>query len=206
MARGKRRRIGSATRQAVRRLMDPDAGPKLEIVVDGYNFLRAYEEGGLSRGPRALEKAREAMISWIAHRTPRPENVTIVFDAPERGLPNLSADRLHSTGIRLVFAVGPDSADDRIAELCRSHSAPKQLLVISNDHEVRDTAHARSATALRCELFEAILRRRSNRSPDDSRPIEPPQKHHGPGQQDADHWLEFFQNIDGFPEQRDSFY
>ncbi len=106
-----------------------------DLVVDGYNVLLRWRRGGLKRGPGNIERAREALIQWIARRVSEPARVTLVFDAGQGSRSGLVDYRL--AGIRVVFAEGMASADDWIARECDSRRGDKSLRVISNDRAVQ---------------------------------------------------------------------
>ena len=56
-------------------------------------------------------------------------------------------------GIRVLFAVGYESADEMIEELVAAHSHPKDLLVVSSDHRIQNAATRRKAKAIDSDVW-----------------------------------------------------
>jgi predicted RNA-binding protein with PIN domain len=106
-----------------------------DLVVDGYNVLLRWRRGGLKRGPGNIERARDALVQWVARRVSEPARVTLVFDAGQGSRSGLVDSRL--AGVRVVFAEGMSSADDWIARECDSRRGDKSLRVVSNDRAVQ---------------------------------------------------------------------
>lgn len=117
----------------------------MRILIDGYNLL--HVSGILRRGlgPGSLERARNALLNRLVALLSPEERVetVIVFDAKEgpRDLPT----ELDHQGILVRFARDFEEADDLLEYLIRTHSAPRQLLVVSSDHRVQKAAKRRRA-------------------------------------------------------------
>src|ERR1700731_2755179 len=102
-------------------------------VVDGYNLLHAIGILGDRVGPGGLEKARARLLGLLAAAFgPESAAVTVVFDAA-KALPGWEPEQNHR-GLRVIFAVGKQEADDVIERMIRQASAPKSLHVVSDDH------------------------------------------------------------------------
>lgn len=116
-------------------------------LIDGYNVLHV---NGLLRsnvvGPGELENARNQLLNLLARQLdqPRRSRTTIVFDSQYPQLPQ----RWTSHDMLVEFAAEFQNADELIAILIRRHSAPKQLLVVSSDHEIQKVAKARGALTM----------------------------------------------------------
>src|SRR5579875_1104072 len=133
----------------------------MRTLIDGYNVMFAAGLMGQRFGPDGLRKARTRFLNDLARAFGPVEShlTTVVFDvhkAPE-GRP---AESRHK-GITLIFAVGNPTADERIDELIRSHSAPKRLTVVSSDNQVRASAKRRGARSITADDFLDGLRRPS---------------------------------------------
>lgn len=117
----------------------------MRILIDGYNLL--HVSGILRRGlgPGSLERARTALLNRLAALLPPEERgeTVIVFDAKE-GPRDLPTEFVHQ-GMSVRFARDFEEADDLLEYLIRTHSAPRQLLVVSSDHRVQKAAKRRKA-------------------------------------------------------------
>lgn len=81
-----------------------------------------------------LEAGRQALLDKIEKRGLRgsPRNtVTIVFDGQMGG-----DDSRHSSGIRIVFT-SDESADDWIKRTVEESENPKNMVVVTDDREIR---------------------------------------------------------------------
>lgn len=164
----------------------------MEWVIDGYNFLMARTGTRLRQGPGNLERARNALLAWLARHAPEPERLTIVFDAPADAPPRLGDGKTLVADMRVIYSIGYPDADGCIAELIRVHSAPKQLTVVSDDRAVQRSARRRGAHVQPCASFERMLLARPKRPPPPSEPIE---KSTGASGVERDHWLRAFEGI-----------
>ncbi len=123
------------------------------IVIDGYNLIFQCGLQGKRRDSLALEKARQRAISsiskWLGEDR---ERTAIVFDAsrlPIKEDHNVS----QIDGLTIIYAVDFDDADSMIEEIIRSHSSPKQLLVVSSDHRLQKAALRRSAKPVDSDIW-----------------------------------------------------
>ena len=148
-----------------------------EYLIDGYNLLWSASPISWKDGPGNLERARNALLSWIARRAQDPSQITIVFDAgPEA--PRHGPIHARAFGIHVLFAKDHPDADELIGELCRRCSAPSRMVVVSDDHEVRRFAKRRRAQTMHCQEYVAqlesrrILRTVEPEKPDRANPTE----------------------------------
>ncbi|MDY0165427.1 MAG: NYN domain-containing protein [Thermoguttaceae bacterium] len=127
------------------------------VLIDGYNLLHATGIVARGIGPGTLERARLALLGFLAgSMTPEQlQRATIVFDAAGRqpGLPREANHR----GMKVLFAAGYADADALIERLIRRHSAPRQLTVVSSDHQVQRAARRRKAKAVDSGAWYAEL-------------------------------------------------
>ena len=136
----------------------------MATLIDGYNLLHATGILGRNVGPRTLERARNALIGFLAASLPESEraDTTVVFDA-KNGPPGLPRE-LHLRGIRVLYAVGYPDADGLLKELICADSAPRRLVVVSSDHQVQRAATRRRAKTIDSERWYAdVCRQRRKR-------------------------------------------
>ena len=136
----------------------------MSLLIDGYNLLSAV--GIISRGvgPGSLERARLALLNFLAESLDPAEipRTTVVFDAadPPPGLPRTVSHR----GLTVRFASQYDDADALIEELIRLDSAPRRLTVVSSDHRLQRAARRRKARFVDSDVwYGKIIRRREQR-------------------------------------------
>ena len=162
---------------------------RVEYIIDGYNLLLALPGTRSLRGPGNLEKARRSMLGWIAHRVIDPGLVTVVFDSAPATLLRALSTRTEEFGLIVLFSTDYPDADAMIADLCRQHTFPKQLVVVSDDREVQRSARRRRAKPLGCEAFERLLLRGVR---DARRTREPTEKQGSPSESETRYWMEIF--------------
>ncbi len=142
----------------------------LTYLIDGYNLLHFMGTLSGPTGPTGLEKARLGLLGMLKHAFAEgSEECLVVFDAQNAppGVPNQTFEY----PITVRFATGHDEADDLIEELVRKHSVPKKLVVVSDDHRLRQAATRRHASAMSCEQFLELV---------ESRRHPPPPRHASP--------------------------
>ena len=104
------------------------------ILIDGYNVIGA--DPNLSRLlGQSLEAARTALLQTIAGSPRfRGDAVTVVFDGAQTS--TLSASRLGH--VSAVYSPAGTSADDVIKERAASAPTPEQVVVVTDDADIRD--------------------------------------------------------------------
>jgi len=159
------------------------------LLIDGYNVMHAL--GYLSQRTPAnqLESARRRFLDFLAERVAgRNVNCAVVFDAANAPAHVLA--EIEYKGLT-VYSAKRQEADDLIEDLIRRHSAPKQLLVVSNDRRLRRAAERRGSMALgSTELLDWL-----------DRPAAPEQseEQEDRGAGAADDWLREFGHLDKDP-------
>jgi len=124
----------------------------MPIVVDGYNLAWALGETGRLLQKGDLAAARDRLLLLLSQRLgDRRHQTTVVFDArqPPPDLPLATS----AHGIRVRFAVQQASADELIIQIIADSSAPRHLLVVSSDREIRSAARHHGATAIGVGAF-----------------------------------------------------
>lgn len=158
-------------------------------LIDGYNLIHAM--GGLKGtvGPTGLKKARLGLLGLL-HGTYGEESssVTVVFDAGDA--PAEAAKEQDYQGIHVIYARGPGKADGLIENLVKHASAPKNLTVVSDDHDIQQAARRRHCIVQGCEEYLAWLdrHRRERKAP----PFETNAKPLSVSQQEKEDWLRQF--------------
>ena len=115
----------------------------------------------------------------------------VVFDGPrpERALPEPAGGK---NWPEVVFSA-PRSADEIIMERIAGDSAPRRLIVVSSDREIRRAARRRRCKIRISQDFAADVLRASARSARPAAtPAEPPEKHEGLSPEQSKAWLEEF--------------
>ena len=133
-------------------------------LIDGYNLMNVASVPVPIRGRANLEKARLALLNFLAESL-APEEVpqtVVVFDAhdPPPGLPR----EMRHKGLIVRFAAREEDADTLIEELIREDTSPRRLTVVSSDHRIQRAAKRRRARAVDSDAwFAEVLRARKQR-------------------------------------------
>jgi len=163
----------------------------MATLIDGYNLLYAVGILGRHVGPGTLERARQALLGFLAASLSESEraDTTVVFDAKSHppGVPR----ELNYRGIRVLFAVGHADADDLLQQLIRADSSPRRLVVVSSDHQLHRAARRRRATAIDSDCWYDELRRHRRARQQPGLPAEE-RPAPEPGAEDAAYWLDVF--------------
>lgn len=148
----------------------------MPLLIDGYNLLNAAGIVGQGRGPATLERARLALLNFLAESV-EPDELpltTVVFDAKDAppGLPRVVGYR----GLTVRFASRWPDADSLIEELIRRDASPRRLLVVSSDHRLHRAARRRRARAIDADVWYAqvVADRRRRAEQAQTQPARPP--------------------------------
>lgn len=153
----------------------------MPVIIDGYNLLHAArgydEDGDLGRGQLCQLLGRWGRAAQ--------QEVLVVFDgsAPPEPL----GRQLHGVGIEVIYSGPGRSADDLVVERIDASSAPRRLVVVSSDRQVRRGARRRRCPQVHsADFFEQVLRVLASGRRSESEPAE---KRTGPAPEDVDEWL-----------------
>jgi predicted RNA-binding protein with PIN domain len=114
---------------------------KRQVIVDGYNLIKR-DPLLLSLEQRSLETARQALIARLmSSYNLRTCDITVVFDGSAVAPPAASTDRWGR--IKVVYSRPPQTADDVIRGLVAAAKDPSQVVVLSDDRELRDSVQTR---------------------------------------------------------------
>jgi predicted RNA-binding protein with PIN domain len=165
-------------------------------LIDGYNLLHAMGVLGRRAGPDGLEKARLRLLGFVrAAHADGSAAVTVVFDAAHG--PAGAPHEQEYQGIHVVFANGPEQADDLIERLIQRASAPKNLAVVSDDRRIQQAARRRRCPVLGCmEYLDDLHRRRLRGRASTDRPTKP----EGVSREETQHWLNEFGDLEHDPD------
>lgn len=155
----------------------------MPIIVDGYNLLRSVQKD--EEYYDMDEAVMCAIISEYLKRTRMHGHVVFDGTGPRDktalgGLENME-----------VYFSGPDlDADTIIIERIEANTAPKNLIIVSSDREIRTAATRRKATSIPSDVFWLTVVKQLDRK----LPIrEPREKQHGISDFETDQWLDFFE-------------
>jgi predicted RNA-binding protein with PIN domain len=162
------------------------------LIIDGYNLLNVVGIVGRGIGPGSLERARLALLNFLA-KSLDPKDIPktiVVFDSREApwGLPRAVLHR----GLSVQYASKYPDADCLIEELIMRESAPRQLTVVSSDHRLQRAARRRRARAVDSDVWYAEVlrsRRERNEPSPEQIPVRPPVPLLP---EDVEYWLDQF--------------
>ena len=127
----------------------------LSYVLDGYNIVKQIPALAL----KGLKNGRESLVSIIEIYHPqgsRQNKVTIVFD----GKPGIVYGEIAppSATVRVVFTED-ESADDKIRRMITISNRKKQIVVVTDDKELRFSVRALGAGVLGVKEFLSKIKR-----------------------------------------------
>ncbi len=155
----------------------------MALLIDGNNLLYA-----LADVDRQLSRA--VMCEMIhLYCQARQDVARVVFDGPEP-LPDVAAQIAAHSDVAVTYAA-PRSADEILVEQIAADSAPKRLVVVSTDRQIRKAARRRKCQALRSERFAARIQKTRNQPPPPP-PVEPEEKRKGLAPEQTQRWLREF--------------
>jgi hypothetical protein len=132
------------------------------LLIDGYNLLYATDIIGQGSNAGTLQASRQALLDFLVDtlREDLLERTIIVFDAkdPPPGLPR----QVKQGELQIHYATGFPNADQLLKEYIEIHTAPRQLLVVSSDHEVQRAARRRRATSVDSDVWYRKVRSQQN--------------------------------------------
>jgi len=150
----------------------------MPFLIDGNNLLHALAARGGPIGQVALCRRLEALA---AAEGP----VWLVFDGPPPAGP--PAGEFDALAVRAAWS-GRREADEILLRHIAASTAPRRLVVVSTDRQIRRAARRRRCKVVRSEDFARQL---LQPAPPPG-PAEPDEKRHGPDPDQADAWLREF--------------
>ena len=121
----------------------------LHFIIDGYNLIKQTPVLNKIN----LKDSREALVRFLKVYRPQGNNpVTIVFDGKEG---SFYSPQPADACARVIFSQN-QSADDKIKWLVENSNNPKNIVVVTNDREIRDFSRQFQA---QIKTVEEFLRR-----------------------------------------------
>ena len=150
----------------------------MTFLIDGYNLLHAVGWANRRFAPGKLEAARRKLLDWLADSVAVKAGtvrVRVVFDAQKGSAP--SAGQSHR-GVLVQFAFRR-TADDEIEDLLDAERKPTELVVVSNDTRLQESARRSGAKSWSSQVFLDWLIEAERADPS-SPHAPPPEKPDGP--------------------------
>ncbi len=158
----------------------------MPLIVDGYNLLRFVQSEGHFENLAEVGLCRILSDYLVSVR----ERGHIIFDGTGP-LDKHDFEQLGGlTNLEVYFSGADYEADEIIMEKIEDSSAPKSLIIVSTDREIRAAAEARKATSARADVFWHILIGRLEAQ--QKAVHEPKEKRRGITEGDTDQWLDLF--------------
>jgi predicted RNA-binding protein with PIN domain len=131
----------------------------MEYLIDGYNFLHVTNVFTRDAGPGSVDRLHAALLDFLAQAMDpeQCQRTTVVFDA--KGRRAVSRRTSQHAGMTIHYAARTEDADTLIAELVGDHHSPRNLTVVSSDHQVQRAAKRRRAKTVDSEVWYGELRR-----------------------------------------------
>ena len=153
-------------------------------IVDGYNLLRVVQK----QDERLAELAEVGLCRMLqAYLFKVRDHGHVVFDGV--GPPDKS-DLGEFDNLEVYFS-GPNvEADEMIEEKIIDNTAPKSLVVVSSDRQIRAAAKRRKAISVRSDAFWLHI---VDSMEYHAAPMpEPPEKRKGVSEGETEQWLDYF--------------
>ncbi len=159
---------------------------RLFLLIDGYNLMHAAGFARRTYGPGDLHRCRHRFLLQLAAllQPAARRDCLVIFDAFNS--PDEGPRQMDASGLRVEFAEPGSDADAAIEAIVKTHSAPRQVMVVSSDHRLHKAARRRRSRCVDSEVFwrqldpdgaatfEANVTQESGRlsAPDHSQPID----------------------------------
>ena len=167
------------------------------FLIDGYNVLHA---AGLARptyGPGDLERARHRLLRLLTnYLSPREvDRATVLFDAFDA--PAGLSRHASFEGLQILFAEKGSDADSLIEDLIQSHSAPRQIIVVSSDHRLQKAARKRRSKSIDSVTFLDEILHRTPRRDEEEYTRDPNPKYEGQlSAGELAEWMKLFSGVE----------
>lgn len=159
----------------------------MSILIDCYNLLHAPM-------PPRLAGMAEGQLCMLLASSQWRRRMVVVCDGMPKPLGLIESP---TDAVELVYSGVGRTADSVIMQMVVDDSAPKRLIVVSNDREIQKAARRRRARVWSCETFIHELLKGMNRGGKAADTPPAPAKQQGPlGDEEVDRWLERF-GVDG---------
>ena len=163
----------------------------MPLLIDGNNLAHAM-------GTELAPIGRDALCEMLSRLAARGEQICVVFDG--RVPPDPQVAQLEQYDVEVVFS-GRKKADQLVVERIAANTAPRRLVVVSSDREIRRAARRRRCRGMTSDQFADVLFRAA-RNDRTRPPSEPPEKRRGLTPEQTKAWLREFKLDD--PDERNS--
>lgn len=129
---------------------------RLYLVIDGYNLMHAAGLGRSEYGPGELERNRNQLLNQTAAALDQQiaADALVVFDAHMAVARNSDDDQPpRRSPLAVRFSSEGRDADAEIELILKTHSSPRQVLIVSSDHRLHKAAARRKANCMDSEDF-----------------------------------------------------
>ncbi len=134
----------------------------LHYVLDGYNIIKQIPSLKLNK----LKTARDSLISFIEKYHPQgslKNKITIVFDGNKDVL-----SYGHNYPFDVVFSID-ESADDKIRKIVQQSKNPKNIVVVTDDRELKFLVRSLQARTINVQEFLGKAKKDTNKIQDEKR-------------------------------------
>ena len=125
----------------------------MHVFIDGYNAIFSSHEPDID-----LKEARELFLKQLKTIKSLSKNTTVVFDAK-----NLHFSKIESDSLVVVYTEKNQSADTYILEQIELTKQKGQILVVSNDRELKQKAQTLGAKTQSFSKFYKSLRNKTSK-------------------------------------------
>ena len=122
----------------------------MSILIDGHNLIGQSPDLTLADPDDEARLVQRLKVYRSIVRKP----ITVIFDS---GASYVPPHKLSGGGVEVVFADLRSSADKLIISRIEHCTAPRELLVVSSDHEIQVTARVRGTRVMSAQDFAAEM-------------------------------------------------
>lgn len=118
----------------------------LNYLLDGYNIIHHLP----APAPEKFEDDKERLVRLIETHRPHGSSrntITVIFDGYPPG-----AGRIESAVVKIIFSQG-ESADDCIKKIVFKSALKKNIVVVTNDRDIKFSVRAQGCRVLSVEEF-----------------------------------------------------
>ena len=155
----------------------------MPFLIDGYNLLRSVQKHDQYADLTDVQLCRYLADFLRAVR----DRGTIVFDGV--GPPD-KRELMGIRGLDIRFSGDRSDADTVIEWIIEENTAPKRLVVVSSDRQLRTAATRRRAKSVPVDIFWPALCKTLENRPGTA--PEPREKQKGVTELEADVWMDYF--------------
>jgi len=123
-----------------------------KIIIDGYNLLRC--DAWPVTKERDLEGQRDDLIRQLqTYAAKQGDSIVVVFDNSSGAMKQIH----HGSLLKIVYSPASKEADEVIQQMIRKAPSARNIVVVSTDRAIRNTAKDHGAVSMRSESFCNML-------------------------------------------------